>query len=734
MNSANIESNPMEQVLSLWEQKKAEGWTQQQLGEAMGYGPKSARKSVSQFLKSKRPQLAMIQKFMDAVGVSSFTPNQPTVDPMNAPIADEKKPKKLPYDPIFAVQGHMHARRNIVGVLESYNSSYDAIAEAVQNSMDALEDAALSGLPGPYQLEVTVDLKANALTVLDTGIGMTQDQVCEAFAPTATFKDPASSPTIFAKRGRKNSYRGYKGVGLTYLAYGTDEIWIQSVRDGELVKGRMRHGRRWAEGQTDTPPIVDIDDTSLGLDRHKRGTAVRIVFSGSTRPAHLSNLGTSIGVWEAILRTRTAAGQVLLGREPVAPIKIKLTLINNKNQRDSRDIEPLFYYPDSVKKNPEFRFLDVWDYHQQHQGVADIPATAKRQDGIYLRWTTEELRKQLGESEASCRDLIEAHGPELYAFRPYQSSVYTELNLAATDQEKTKFFDDGLVLAVDRQRLADVTAIKATKWAYLAEQTFVLVHFEKAKPDRGRKTLQSEFMQVAQSAANAAIRYLADQNSFLKQAGEKSTSAQRQVELDHDDWVYNVKTHARSKPMALSPIAYASEPLTEQDVVGLFHQLCAIGLFPGIKIFATSSQHTYDCYVQFECKDNLGRLRYKSIKDNPLGLSSDVFGPEEAKFHTPGLTLEFKNSLEGLISDLENPSKSKTFPAVDILVCWSAIGEKHRHYELTPIDESNLETRRYPGVTHTLRKDGETSHTIQVIMLEHIVQHIATGHIKLPGK
>ena len=56
-----------------------------------------------------------------------------------------------------------HARRTIQGILESYNSSYDSVAEAIQNSMDALEDAALAKLPGPYLLEITVDLMANAM-------------------------------------------------------------------------------------------------------------------------------------------------------------------------------------------------------------------------------------------------------------------------------------------------------------------------------------------------------------------------------------------------------------------------------------------------------------------------------------------------------------------------------------------------------------------------------------------
>jgi hypothetical protein len=36
-------------------QEQADGWTQQKLGEAMGYKASTARKSVSQFLKSRDP-------------------------------------------------------------------------------------------------------------------------------------------------------------------------------------------------------------------------------------------------------------------------------------------------------------------------------------------------------------------------------------------------------------------------------------------------------------------------------------------------------------------------------------------------------------------------------------------------------------------------------------------------------------------------------------------------------
>jgi hypothetical protein len=60
------------------------------------------------------------------------------------PVKDQNpQPEKtLPYNPIdSAMRTPQHARRTIQGILESYNSNYDALAEAIQNSMDACEDA-----------------------------------------------------------------------------------------------------------------------------------------------------------------------------------------------------------------------------------------------------------------------------------------------------------------------------------------------------------------------------------------------------------------------------------------------------------------------------------------------------------------------------------------------------------------------------------------------------------------
>ena len=637
--------------------------------------------------------------------------------------------KTLPYNPIdSAMRTPEHARRTIQGILESYNSNYDALAEAVQNSMDALEDAFLNSLPGPYQLQITVNLKENTISVFDTGIGMKRDQICEAFAPSASFKD---NTVIVKKRGDKFPYRGYKGVGLTFLAYGTDDVLIQSRQNGTITKGRMRFGRQWVDGKRADPPMLDIDTEATQLDKHKRGTYIRLQFSADTKPHSLSYLGSSVQLWEAIIRTRTAVGQILIEQEPVTTFKVHLTLIGKDGLAAEKDISPEYYYPHLVKRNPPLRFLDIGKYHDEHPDIVDHPEEFKRQDAVYVLWDTDRIRQHMEEKDtAEYDEELTRFSPRLYAFRPYHQPLWSVINEAATGQTKTHYFAPGLVIGVSRQRMAETIRIVASRSDLLAQNIFVLVHFDKARPDQGRKALQSRLMELAHIVADDAVQYLLRQGGLLKPAGEKTTSAQRAVEKNHEDWVDNVKANAKENPLSISPACYVSAPLTEQDVVGLFNQFAALGFFPGIKILATSAAQTYDCYVQFDCKQGVERLRYTDT--NPLGLSADIFGADDTHFSTKGLTLEFKNNLEGLIDNLENPASKKAFHNIHICVCWGSIDTQHRWYTLDQITEANLHERHYPGVTHVLRRDGQP-HIIQVVMLEEIVKRFSAGQIGLGG-
>ena len=477
--------------------------------------------------------------------------------------------------------------------------------------------------------------------------------------------------------------------------------------------------------------MLVADEDKSPLDKIDTGTYLKVQLSDHTRPRQLSKITTDPQTWEVILRTKTALGQVLLGRQSVAKLAIRLEVIHSGNS-STRRVEPEFLFPNRVERTPDFRFLDLGKYYASHGEQATPPTEKMRQDGLFFHWDAIRLREELtSQDRENFVTELDRHNPEIYCFVPYQGSVWGELNEILTGRKRRNYLYPGLMIAVNGQRLADIFEIGATRFETFSRNVFVIVHLYDAPPDQGRKTLQVETTKLADRAADRAVQYLAKSRALLRPAGEAPTPKQRQVEKDHHDWLHNVRTHSGQHPLHSPPIAYTSEPLTEQDVVGLFHQLAALGLFPGLRIFATSQSQTYDCLVDYDCDSNEPGLIYRSSDDNPLGVSSFVLGDGSVRFSTKPLTLEFKNNLDGLISDLDGTS-AKSFSQIDIAVCWSQVADTFKDYSVEPVTEIRIDERSYPGVTHLLHKDG-SSHVIQLIFLKDVVDLIQAGNITLPS-
>ena len=635
----------------------------------------------------------------------------------------------LPLDPLthdahFDVESR---RRAVAGVLDSYHGTYDVPSEALQNAVDAVEDASLLSLGGPYRIQVTVNLEDNWMSFLDTGVGMDFAQVTCAFAPHVSFK--ASSNASQKRNARSNMYRGFKGIGLTFLAYSTDDIALHSKRNGTLTKARLRYGNAWARSNVSQPAMLVEDPEPSPLDALDRGTYLRVHFSSRTRPKSLRRLATSIETWAAILRTKTAVGQVTLQAEkPTADFNVELILIDG-DARPSYDVQSTFLYPHTTPRQPSFRFLDVAQYYNTHPEQSP-PTDKRRQDGIYLHWDTERITKALtAEQAGTYRDLLTEHRPFAYAFVPYQATVWREINKIVTTHASRQYLYPGLMIAVNGQRLADIFDIAPSRFVTFSANVFVIIHYHGVKPDHGRKTIDAESTTLAKKVADRIVQYLAKQRaSFLRPAGEDPTPAQRQAERDHEDWKYNVRTHSSANPLHIPPVAYRSTPLTEQDVVGLFHQLCALGVFAGARIYATSQTQTYDCLMEYNCPADTPGLSYVA-DERPFGLSPFVRGTTD--FHTRPLTLEFKNNLDGLIADLDGEGP-KQFDNIDICVCWSMIDDYFPGYELERITANRLDLREFPGVTHILHCDGHSA-GIAVIMLKTVTDLVQAGKVRSPA-
>jgi transcriptional regulator with XRE-family HTH domain len=70
MGKTKIDDPVMQAVRERFEKSEM---TRQELGERMGYAPGTARQAVWQFLRSGDPQISMLRRFSDAIGISLAT-------------------------------------------------------------------------------------------------------------------------------------------------------------------------------------------------------------------------------------------------------------------------------------------------------------------------------------------------------------------------------------------------------------------------------------------------------------------------------------------------------------------------------------------------------------------------------------------------------------------------------------------------------------------------------------
>ena len=222
---------------------------------------------------------------------------------------------------------------------------------------------------------------------------MSAEQVAGAFAPNVSFKHDA---LMNGKRGTSSRYRGFKGVGMTFLSYGSDDVVIHTKQENTaIVKGRMENGRAWAANERKENALIVEDSDDSPLDQYERGTYLKVQFSPKTRPKSLKHISTESRVWETILRTRTAIGQVLIFDKALTDFKCKLTVIEADGQQHQLPVHPEFVFPHMVKRTPNFRFLNVVEFWEKNGSGTTIDPSHKRQDGIYLYWDCKALMKEL---------------------------------------------------------------------------------------------------------------------------------------------------------------------------------------------------------------------------------------------------------------------------------------------------------------------------------------------------
>jgi len=609
-------------------------------------------------------------------------------------------------------------KREIKNILKSYVSNYDPFSELIQNAMDAVEKRRNIDQNYTPKIYINIDLKENSVEITDSGCGFEDSEFRVFLAPSISFKSGGKT-------------RGNKGVGVTYIAYGFNHLYIRTKNPHFSYQGLMRRGREWIEdsdGSIARPKIEKTETESHLFNTIDQGSSFKIVFSGShIRPIDLSwYKATTAEQWIYLLLLKTPLGSVILPQLNKKRIDFDLSVVDRDGNITTINDKPAIYKYPHLEISASQKLSDIRNTLLNTITKNGDPQRAamkfKNSNGIYEIYDAQTLIDLTGAKEEEIK-IINNYNTTAYGYFAYSTEVWDQLNNKKAKLRKgLRIIKGGLSIANNHMIQGDSITIPLTKNIGHQNQAHIIVHFEGADPDLGRKGFQPELKDLAEKISVSIVRELSGHRSYLK--SDSGAQADIDKEIKVDEWLKKLESHEKDFPLVLNneafflptkKISIGAVPQSEQDVIVLFNQLIAGGVIRGIRLLSTSQSSQYDGVFRFCAEDPLENLYFDEVK-NPLGVHPEQL--TKTYILKPKI-LEYKFTLDGLMREFESGVKDEI--NVELAIFWS-MGEEYRkkYHVISLLDFDNTHHRKHHGITHILNTD--TNSYIYAICLEELFE------------
>lgn len=618
------------------------------------------------------------------------------------------------------------SRRVVHNILKSYTGHYDLFSELLQNALDAVEAKHRTGSTGyTPKIWITIDIQNGRVRVADNGVGMSEDEFKFCLRPNVSFKN-------------QQNFRGHKGVGATFIAYGYSFLKIQSKQHNKQLAATLMQGRQWAEDTSGTVPrprfqVAEFQVPELADEGSGTCIEVAVGQTPGERPKHLGFLGAqNAEQWLDVLRIKTPLGGVYLN----TPSKFLPTVHLNVRSAEGTPTDVTtkraeYYYPHELPNvNKVQSIKEIQNALSKIHGDAGtkytkLPAAYKLLDCIWDVWGKDELLEENSFFFSALNDehklLIERHKTIVYAAFLKSSKMWKEFHdeFLKLNKRMKPIIHGGLQIASDYMAQGDLFIIPLTHAIGYQANSHVIVHFTDGDPDLGRKTFQPELKSLAEVLAVRAVNTM---KKFLSHMKPDTGSGSIYPDNELHEWKKNQEKYWEQNPLSLeigeSSLALLSNPQQEQDVVALFHELVGMSVLKGFRFFATSQSERYD---------SLFRMEYKAEDDLKFDKASNRLGITHGyglPYTTHPLVLEYKYSFDSLVSDFEK--EEKFAKQIDFVVCWTT-GDKYkeRFYLQSLLVGDEGTSRQIFGSTHKAFAVGtQAQPSFEVLILSDLLKWI----------
>ena len=560
-------------------------------------------------------------------------------------------------------------RSNARNIIDSYAHPWDILAESLQNAVDAIEMRA-EGEPNCEKfIHITFDESRRSIEVVDSGVGISPDDVTSILTPGKSLKRAGVGPGI----------RGEKGVGLSFMVLSTDRFVLETCDGNKTSRITINDAHKWTSGISPKRPKIDeaivsevssyngsqrFSRFSLEHVARKEDDELDIFLLSKVRLIHL-------------LRTRTAVGNTYPifngGARPPVDIRVSLKFISPLGAISaSEDLDYQYATPASyLKKSRVFSWEKFEDLRNRNnlrplQGNSlERVGKTQSKSGREVKWYMFESSRRTYDNIAESAGLVGDDGPEIGA------GIFVS----------TKSMPTGVSLPPPQR------SQQASYWPMV----FILLEYDAIRWDMGRKAVTGRTTEMLRGIAKDIFDDAIYALPHL--IGGKSADL---IGLEKEQELNKVKAAATGgQALDFDKVKFLKVPKEEQGVIALFHELIGTGLIKSIATYQLGVREQYDAVVRVALPDK--------------GSSNVV--------------LEYKHKGEYFLEDLDGDKRAAD---VRILVCWEIDEMKcsKQSVEVEALDNDGAEA--LPEATHRLYFGDSalvgSDHSLLVIALKDFIR------------
>jgi hypothetical protein len=233
-----------------------------------------------------------------------------------------------------------------------------------------------------------------------------------------------------------------------------------------------------------------------------------------------------------------------------------------------------------------------------------------------------------------------------------------------------------------------------------------MIHSDGLRTEPGRKKLHIGDERLVQTIARDVFRDM-EKYSLYVISRESPDSQQEAILRALDANRTSMRDWKIAQPITNPPAGIQSpvEPVNEQTLIGLFHELIGAGLLKGYRLIKLSATETYDGLYDYVIPaSEIGSRAFQEwLRTLPTAAERRKYDHDK-ELREDLMVVEFKRDLEKILGDFLRGSKYH--PNIKLLVAWDANEEsiRRRGWFLQKLPPSEV---RYYGANFVLRPSSE---------------------------